>query len=196
MARHAECATWHENPWAPHRHFRGISWTLGKFREIDVTIAIGERLPEGKFRVMGSDGPTEMTTQQIFAGKKVVLFGVPGAFTPTCSRNHLPGFLEYAHTLRGRGVNTIAVVAVNDVHVMNAWAQASHNNDRILFLSDGSGDYARAVGLNIDIPGMGLRYRRFSMIVEDGVVRQLNLEQAPGKADLSGAAAILTQLGA
>ncbi len=156
-------------------------------------IAIGDRLPDGKFRIMTANGPADLTTDEILKGKKVVLFGVPGAFTPTCSRNHLPGFLDHAQSIRDRGVDTIAVVSVNDVHVMNAWALANHNDSRILFLADGSGIYAKEIGLAADMPGMGMRYRRFSAIVEDGIVRQLNFEDGPGVV-LTGAAQILTQL--
>jgi peroxiredoxin len=159
-----------------------------------LTISIGDRLPEGKFRIMTDDGQQEISTDDIFRGKKVVLFGVPGAFTPTCSRNHLPGFLEHAQNIRDKGIDTIAVIAVNDVHVMNAWAKANRNDGRILFLADGSGTYAKALGVDVDIPGMGIRCRRFSMIVEDGIVREMNFEEGPGKVDLTSAATILKQI--
>jgi len=159
-----------------------------------LTIAIGDRLPEGNFRIMTEDGQHEISADDVFKGKKVVLFGVPGAFTPTCSRNHLPGFLDHAQTLRDKGADAIAVISVNDVHVMNAWAIANRNGGRIQFLADGSGIYAKALGLAVDIPGMGIRCRRFSMIVDDGVVRELNLEEGPGKVDLTSAATILKQL--
>ena len=159
-----------------------------------MTIAIGDRLPEGNFRIMTEDGQQEISADDVFKGKKVVLFGVPGAFTPTCSRNHLPGFLDHAQTIRDKGADAIAVISVNDVHVMNAWAKANRNDGRIQFLADGSGIYAKALGLAVDIPGMGIRCRRFSMIVDDGLVRELNFEEGPGKVDLTSAATILKQL--
>lgn len=161
-----------------------------------MTIAAGQKLPEATFKINDGDGPANLTTDQMFAGKKVVLFGVPGAFTPTCSMNHLPGFLENRDAILAKGVDDIAVVAANDVFVMNAWAKATGGEGKIKFLADGSADFAKAIGLDADFSkgGMGTRYRRFSAIVEDGVVTQLNVEEAPGKAEISGAAKILEQL--
>lgn len=161
-----------------------------------MTIAIGDKLPQATFKTMTADGARNLTTDEIFAGKKVVLFAVPGAFTPTCSNNHLPGYLENHDAIIARGVDTIAVVSVNDVHVMGAWARFSGGEGKILFLADGSGDFARAIGLDLDLSaaGMGLRSKRFSMIVEDGKVTQLNIEGSPGQAIDSGAARILEQL--
>lgn len=161
-----------------------------------MTIAPGQRLPEATFKTMTADGAANMTTDAVFAGKKVVLFGVPGAFTPTCSMNHLPGFIENNDAILARGVDSIAVVAANDVFVMNAWSKATGGEGKILFLADGNGDFARATGLDADMSkgGMGTRFRRFSAIVEDGVVKTLNLEETPGKAEISGAARILEQL--
>ena len=161
-----------------------------------MTISIGERLPEATFRTPGEDGPANIRAEDIFRGKKVVLFAVPGAFTPTCSMNHLPGFLENHETILSRGVDTVAVVSVNDVFVMSAWAKHTRGEGKILFLADGSGNFTRAIGLEQDFSagGMGLRSKRYSMIVEDGVVRQLNIEESPGKAEISGAAHILEQL--
>lgn len=159
-------------------------------------IAIGQNLPAVTFKTPGADGPENLTTEQVFKGKRVVLFGVPGAFTPTCHKNHLPGYLEKAAAFKAKGIDTIAVVAVNDVHVMGAWARVTENADRILFLADGNGDFGRAVDLVFDatMGGMGQRLKRFSMLVEDGVVKNLNIEDAPGKADISGAEAMLKQL--
>ncbi len=159
-------------------------------------IAIGQNLPAVNFKTPGADGPESFTTDQVFKGKRVVLFGVPGAFTPTCHKNHLPGYLEKAATFKAKGIDTIAVVAVNDVHVMGAWARVTENADRILFLADGNGDFARAVDLANDATasGMGQRLKRFSMLVEDGVIKSLNIEDAPGKADISGAEAMLKQI--
>lgn len=160
-------------------------------------ISVGEKLPEGSFRAKIDGAGREISTAEIFDGKTVVLFAVPGAFTPTCSNNHLPGFIDNLDALRGRGVDTVAVIAANDHHVMSAWAKASGGEGKILFLADGNGDYARKLGLDMDMSaaGMGTRFRRFSMLVKDGVVKELNIEEAPGRADVSGAARMLEQLG-
>lgn len=161
-----------------------------------MTISVGQELPEASFKTMGPDGAKSLTTAEIFGGKKVVLFGVPGAFTPTCSNNHLPGYLENRDAILARGADTIAVVSVNDVHVMNAWARFTGGEDKILFLADGNGDFVKAAGLDIDLSGggMGLRSKRFSMIVENGKVTALNIEGSPGQAVDSGAAKLLDQL--
>ena len=161
-----------------------------------MTIATGTKLPDATLKTMTPDGAANVTTGDFFAGKKVVLFGVPGAFTPTCSMNHLPGFIENNDAMKAKGVDAIAVVAVNDVFVMNAWAKASGGDGKITFLADGSADFAKAVGLDMDMSkgGMGTRFKRFSMIVDDGVVTALNIEDSPGKAEVSGAARILEQL--
>ena len=161
-----------------------------------MTISVGDKLPEATFKTMTADGPANITTGEVFSGKKVVLFAVPGAFTPTCNNNHLPGFLENFDAITGRGVDTIAVVATNDVFVMNAWAQATGGKDKILYLADGSGAFARATGLDIDLgaAGLGVRCKRFSMIVKDGTVTALNIEDSPGKAEASSAEGILAQL--
>jgi glutaredoxin/glutathione-dependent peroxiredoxin len=161
-----------------------------------MSIAVGDRLPQSTFRVMTADGPAPKTTDEIFAGRKVALFAVPGAFTPTCHRNHLPGFLEKAGDLKARGVDAIVCTAVNDVFVMNAWAKATGAEGAIEFVSDGSGDFAKAIGLTMDGSGFGLgtRSQRYSMIVDDGVVTTLNVEDTPGKADVSGADNLLSQL--
>ena len=161
-----------------------------------MTIAIGATLPAASFKTPTSDGPAELTTDQVFAGKKVVLFGVPGAFTPTCSMNHLPGFIEHHDAIKAKGVDTIAVVAVNDAFVMKAWEDATGGKDKILYLADGSGAFAKATGLDIDLgaAGLGVRSKRFSMIVKDGTVSALNIEDSPGKAEASSAEGILAQL--
>lgn len=160
-----------------------------------MTIAVGEKLPEATFKTMTADGAKDMTTADVFAGKKVVLFGVPGAFTPTCNNNHLPGYLENFDAIKSRGVDTIAVIAVNDVHVMGAWAKFTGGDGKLVFLADGSGDFARACGLDVDLAqhGMGLRNKRFSLIAEDGVVKSINVETKPGVNE-SSAATILGQL--
>ena len=160
-----------------------------------MTIAVGEKLPDAKFKTMTADGAKELSTADIFAGKKVVLFGVPGAFTPTCSNNHLPGYLENFDAIKSRGVDTIAVIATNDVHVMGAWARFTGGEGKILYLADGSGDFARATGLDVDLSqaGMGQRNKRFSLVAEDGVIKAVNVESKPGVNE-SGAAQILGQL--
>ena len=160
-----------------------------------MTISVGDKLPDATFKTMTADGAKEVSTSDVFAGKKVVLFAVPGAFTPTCSNNHLPGYLENHDAILARGVDTIAVVAVNDVHVMGAWARFSGGEGKILYLADGNGDFVKAIGLDADFSanGMGLRSKRFSMVVEDGKVTALNVEDKPG-VDVSGAAHILGQL--
>src|SRR5690606_29726824 len=147
-----------------------------------MTIAVGEKLPDAKFKTMTADGAKELSTADIFGGKKVVLFGVPGAFTPTCSNNHLPGYLENFDAIKARGVDTIAVIATNDVHVMGAWARFTGGEGKLLYLADGSGDFARATGLDVDLSqaGMGLRNKRFSLIAEEGMVKTINVESKPG----------------
>lgn len=159
-------------------------------------IKVGDRLPDAEFFVMGEEGKETRSVADIFSGRKVVLFGLPGAFTPTCHRNHLPGFINSIDGIHALGVDEVAVVSVNDVFVMDAWAKASGGQGQIAFLADGSAIFARACGLDIDLTagGMGIRCTRFSMIVEDGVVTQLNLEDNPGVAEKSGAVRIIEQL--
>jgi peroxiredoxin len=161
-----------------------------------MAIKVGDRLPEAKFRVMTAEGPAWKTTDEVFKGKKVVLFAVPGAFTPTCHKNHLPGFLQNADAIKAKGVDTIAVVAVNDGFVMDAWKKATGAEGKIEFLADGNGEFAKAIDLTIDASGngLGIRSKRYSMLVEDGVVKKLNVEESPGKAEASGAEALLKQL--
>jgi glutaredoxin/glutathione-dependent peroxiredoxin len=161
-----------------------------------MTIAVGDMLPEAKFKEKTADGPVEVTTGDLFGGKKVVLFAVPGAFTPTCSLNHLPGYVENRDAILSRGVDDIAVVAVNDWHVMGAWAQQSGAMGKIHFLADFDASFTKAMGLEADLSagGLGVRSKRYSMLVEDGVVKSLNVEESPGQATVSGAAAMLEQL--
>ncbi len=161
-----------------------------------MTIKVGDRLPEAKFRVMGPEGPAVKTTSEIFKGKKVVLFGVPGAFTPTCNNNHLPGFLKNAEAFKSKGVDTIAVTGVNDVFVFDAWKKATGAGSKIEFLSDGNGEFVKAIDLALDASGVGLgtRSKRYAMLVEDGVVKKLNIEDAPGKAETSSADSLLQQM--
>jgi peroxiredoxin len=160
-----------------------------------MTISTGESLPDVKFGVMTGDGPSQVSTGDVFAGKTVALFAVPGAFTPTCSAKHLPGFVEKADELRAKGVDTIACVSVNDVFVMKAWGDDQGVGDDIVMLADGNGDFAQATGLTMDGSGfgMGLRSQRFSMLVKDGKVEILNTEE-PGDFRTSSAEHMLCQL--
>ena len=158
-----------------------------------MTIKVGDRVPEGTFTIMGSEGPTGLSASEVFKGKKVVLFAVPGAFTPTCSAAHLPGFVVQYDEIIAKGVDTVACLAVNDVFVMHAWGTSS-NAENILMLADGNGTYATALGLELDGSGfgMGIRSKRFAMIVNDGVVELLNVDE--GKFEGSSAEAVLAAL--
>jgi len=160
-------------------------------------IKVGDRLPPDiKFRVMGPDGPAAKTMDEVFKGKKVVLFAVPGAFTPTCNNNHLPGFLKNVDAFKSKGIDTIAVTGVNDAFVFDAWKRATGAGGKIEFLADGNGDFARALDLTMDGSafGLGTRSRRYAMLVEDGVVKKLNVEAAGGKVEASSAESLLKQL--
>lgn len=161
-----------------------------------MTINTGDRMPKGKFAVMNADGPGSVTSDELFNGKKVVLFAVPGAFTPTCSLKHLPGFAQEAAAIKAKGVQTVACMSVNDVFVMSAWGKSLVPDGSVLMLADGNGEYARALGLELDATGfgMGMRSKRFSMIVDNGQLKQLNIEP-PGQFGLSSATTILEQLG-
>jgi glutaredoxin/glutathione-dependent peroxiredoxin len=160
-----------------------------------MAIKVGDRVPNATFTVMTADGPKPKTTDELFKGKKVVLFAVPGAFTPTCNNNHLPGFVKNAAAIKAKGVDTIAVTGVNDVFVMNAWKKSA-GGDAIEFLADGSGNFAKAMGLTADLTerGLGVRSQRYAMVVQDGVIKALNVEDAPGKADISGADNLMKSL--
>jgi len=160
-----------------------------------MTIKAGERMPEGKFKTMGDKGPKDLTTAELFSGKRVVLFSVPGAFTPTCDAKHLPGFVQLADQIHAKGVDTIACMAVNDVFVMNAWGKHSGVADKIVMLADGNGHYAKALGLELDASGygMGTRGQRFAIVVKDGVAEHVDVE-APGQFKVSSAEHILEQL--
>jgi len=160
-----------------------------------MAIKVGDTMPTGTFKQMTKDGPQNLTSEQLFKGKTVVLFSVPGAFTPTCDAKHLPGFVQQADAIKGKGVDTVACMAVNDVFVMNAWGKHSNVGDKVLMLADGNGDYAKALGLEMDGKGfgMGMRGQRFSVLVKDGVVKQVNVE-APGEFKVSSAEHVLAQL--
>jgi len=161
-----------------------------------MTISVGQTLPEATFTAMGDDGPTEIKSADLFSGRKVVLFAVPGAFTPTCHNNHLPGFVEHADAIKAKGIDEIAVVSVNDVFVMDAWKSAVNCDDKITFLADGSGDFAKAIGMELDLTerGLGLRSLRYAMIVDDGKVTVMNVDDVPSNASASSAENILAAL--
>ncbi|MBX7249647.1 MAG: peroxiredoxin [Caulobacteraceae bacterium] len=160
-----------------------------------MTIKVGDRLPQATFGVMTADGPANKTTDDIFKGKKVALFALPGAFTPTCSARHVPGYKEKAGEFRAKGVDTIACLSVNDPFVMGAWGKDQEVGDDVLMLADGNADFTKAVGLEMDGSkfGMGTRSQRYSMVVDDGVVKELNVEQ-PGEFKVSSAEHMLGQL--
>ncbi len=160
-----------------------------------MTIKAGDKMPEGKFTRMGRDGPQKVTTDELFKGKRVVLFSVPGAFTPTCDAKHLPGYVELADQIKAKGVDAIACTAVNDVFVMNAWGKSGGVGDKILMLADGNGEYVKALGLELNATGfgMGTRGQRFAIIVKDGVATHVNIE-APGEFKVSAADYVLKQL--
>src|SRR5579864_6143060 len=157
-----------------------------------MAIKAGDKMPAGKFKRMTKEGPKDITTEELFSAKRVVLFSVPGAFTPTCDARHLPGFVQLADQILAKGVNTIACMAVNDVFVMNAWGKASGVGEKVLMLADGNGDYARALGLELDGTkfGMGKRGQRFAIIVKDGTATHVDVEE-PGQFKVSSAEHVL-----
>jgi len=160
-----------------------------------MTIQVGDRIPSTTFVKMTADGPEQVDSDSFFSGRRVALFSVPGAFTPTCSARHLPGFVEKADDLKAKGVDEIACTAVNDAFVMGAWGQSAGVADKVTMLADGNGDFAKAVGLQMDGSkfGMGQRGQRFSMVVNDGVVEQLNVEE-PGAFNVSSADYMIERL--
>lgn len=161
-----------------------------------MAIKAGDKLPQATFRVMTPDGPAAKTTEDLFTGRKVVLVAVPGAFTPTCDRNHLPGYVQRADDIKAAGIDAILVTSTNDVFVQKAWSAASGADGKVEMISDGNGDFAKAIGLSFDGSGFGLgiRSQRYAMVVEDGTVRSIAVEDAPGKADVSSAEALLKSL--
>ena len=160
-----------------------------------MTIKVGDKIPTATFMQMQEGGPKPVTSDELFAGKKVALFALPGAFTPTCSAKHVPGFVQNFDALKAKGVDTIACVSVNDAFVMGAWGKDQAAGDKVMMLADGNGDFTRAVGLEFDGSkfGMGKRSQRYAMIVNDGVVKTLNVEQ-PGAFEVSSAEYVLGQL--
>ena len=160
-----------------------------------MTIKVGDKVPAVTFRTMTADGPKELTSDEVFGGKLVALFALPGAFTPTCSAKHLPGYVQQADAIKAKGADTVACVSVNDAFVMGAWGADQGTGDKVLMLADGSAAFANAVGLEMDgtARGMGIRSQRYSMVVEDGVVTALNVEE-PGKFEVSDADTMLSQV--
>lgn len=146
-----------------------------------MTIKVGDRIPEATFTIMGEGGPQSVSGDEVFKGRRVVLFAVPGAFTPTCSEQHLPGFVAQSDALKAKGVETVACTAVNDVFVLNAWAKARGAQDDITMLADGNAAFAKALGLDVDLSafGLGTRSQRYAMVVEDGVVKYISVEDSP-----------------
>lgn len=160
-----------------------------------MTIKVGDKIPAVSVKTMDKDGMQTLSTDDIFKGKKVVLFALPGAFTPTCSAKHLPGFVNQAAALKAKGVDTIACLSVNDAFVMDAWGKAQNTDGKVMMLADGNADFSKAVGLTMDGTGygMGLRASRYAMVVDDGTVKALNIE-APGAFEVSSAEAVLKAL--
>ena len=160
-----------------------------------MTIKVGEKLPTVSLKYMNKDGMQTATTDELFKGKKAVLFGLPGAFTPTCSAKHLPGFVTHAADLKKKGVDLIACISVNDAFVMDAWGKAQNAGEKVLMLADGNADFAKATGLTMDGTGygMGLRTSRWAMVLDDGKVKTLNVE-APGAFEVSSAEAVMKAL--
>lgn len=159
-------------------------------------LSVGQSLPDVPLAAITADGPAEMSRDELFAGKRVVMFAVPGAFTPTCNNNHLPGFIEHAETIKAKGIDTIAVLSVNDVHVMSAWKEASGAGESVLFLSDGSALFTKAADMVLDGTafGMGIRSVRYVVVVDDGTVTHIAVEDTPGQATASGAESVLAML--
>lgn len=160
-----------------------------------MTIKVGDKVPSATLMQMKNGTPQPIKTDDLFSGKKVALFALPGAFTPTCSAKHLPGFIQHADDLKQKGVDAIACVSVNDAFVMGAWGEQQGAGEKVVMLADGNGDFTRALGLEMDATkfGMGKRSQRYSMVVEDGVVKQLNVEE-PGSFQVSSAEHLLNQV--
>ncbi len=158
-----------------------------------MTIKVGERIPSVTLEHMSADGPAQISSDELFAGKRVAAFAVPGAFTPTCSDEHLPGFVRNAGALKAKGVDLIVCLSVNDVFVMDAWGKDQKVGDKVMMVADGAADFARAVGIDVTWPGFGVRSDRYSMLVRDGVVAALHVEEA-GAFDVSDAKTMLGDL--
>ncbi|MDY6897089.1 MAG: peroxiredoxin [Cyanobacteriota bacterium] len=160
-----------------------------------MTIKVGDKIPSVTLKHMEESGAKEVSTDELFKGKKVLLFAVPGAFTPACSNQHLPGYIQNAEQIKAKGVDTIACISVNDVFVMDAWGKSQNAGDKVLMLADGDGEFAKAAGLELDLngKGLGMRSQRYAMVVEDGVVKELELEDG-GKLEISTAEKLLAKL--
>jgi len=161
-----------------------------------MSIKVGDKVPAGTFGVMKAEGPGSMSSDELFKGKRVVLFSVPGAFTPTCSKTHLPGFVENASALKAKGIDTVACKAVNDVFVLDAWSKSAGAGGKVLMLADGNATYTKALGLELDASGfgMGIRGQRFALVVKDGVVEKLSVEPSAGQCTISGGDSVLSSL--
>jgi glutaredoxin/glutathione-dependent peroxiredoxin len=161
-----------------------------------MTIKVGDKMPSVMLRQVTPEGPKEVAADEFFRGRKVVLFAVPGAFTPACSQRHLPGYVDKAGDIKAKGIDEVACVAVNDAAVMGAWGKDQKTEGKVTMLADGSGDFVRALGLELDLSkgGLGVRSKRYSMLVDDGVVKSLNVEAQPGQVDASSAEAMLKAL--
>lgn len=159
-------------------------------------IASGERIPEATFHVMTAEGPSEISSGEVFSGKKVVLFAVPGAYTPTCHMKHLPGFVQHADAFKAKGVDTVACTAVNDPFVLKHWANETGAEGKVMFLADGNASFAKAIGADFDgsAVGLGTRSKRYAMIVEDGVVKTVHVEDSPAEVTASSAETLLQEL--
>jgi glutaredoxin/glutathione-dependent peroxiredoxin len=174
---------------------RGVNHALTN-TEDPMTINVGDKLPSVTLRQVTPEGPKEVSTDDFFRGKRIVLFAVPGAFTPACSQRHLPGFVDRAAEIRAKGIDEIACVSVNDAAVMGAWGRNQRVDGKVTMLADGSGDFAKSLGLELDLSkgGLGIRSKRYSMLVDNGVVKALNVEQQPGQVEASSAEAMLKAL--
>ncbi len=161
-----------------------------------MTIQVGDKVPGVTLKHMTGDGPADISSDELFSGKKVVIFGLPGAFTPTCSAKHVPGFLQHAADFKGKGVDTIACLSVNDAFVMGAWGKDQGVGDDVVMLADGSAEFTKAAGLELDLSGlgMGVRSTRYAMVVEDGTVQHIAIEENPGGLDVSSAEKTLEAL--
>jgi peroxiredoxin len=161
-----------------------------------MAIKVGDKVPSGTFGIMKSEGPGSISTDDLFKGKRVVLFSVPGAFTPTCSKTHLPGFVQNSSALKSKGIDTVACMAVNDVFVMDAWSKSAGAEGKVMMLADGNATYTKALGLDLDAAGfgMGTRGQRFAMVVKDGVVEKVMVEPSAGQCTISGGESVLNNL--
>ncbi|MBA2125825.1 peroxiredoxin [Hyphomicrobium methylovorum] len=162
-----------------------------------MTIKVGDRIPDVDFTVMGADGPTKKSSKDVFSGRKIALFAVPGAYTPTCTKTHMPGFVNRIEEFKARGIDGVVCTAVNDIFVLTNWAKDTDATGKIEMLADGSGVFAKAVGLDLDLSefGLGLRSKRYAMLVDDGVVKVLNVEDSPPIAEKSSAENLCSRLG-